>query len=70
MSRKSVVGVMSFLTVLNVLCFVLALSTTSRAAPSGKNAEALAKDPAFAKAVVAIVQACKINLDLAKLECP
>ena len=70
MSRKSVVGAVGLLTALNVLMFALAFSTTSHAAVSSKDVAALAKDPAFAKAVIAIVQTCKINLDVAKLECP
>jgi hypothetical protein len=70
MSRKSIISAAGFLTALNLLAAVVASSTSSHAANSSTNVAALAKDPAFAKAVFAVVQTCKVNLDLARLECP
>jgi hypothetical protein len=72
MIRKSgitilVIGVL--LTALNTGILVLQLSLPSKAAVAGMNHQALAGDTDFKRAVQLVVEACKVNVDLAKLQC-
>jgi hypothetical protein len=70
MSRKGVAVGLGFWTALNLIALVAINSTASNAAIAGRNAAALARDPDFTKAVMAVVQTCKVNIDLASIECP
>jgi hypothetical protein len=45
------------------------LSSTSVASVAGKDQQALLKDPDFVRAVQAVVEACSINMNTAKIKC-
>jgi hypothetical protein len=57
------------LTALNVGSLVLNLSLPARAAVAGMSYQDLVRDPDFTRAVHSIVQQCKVNIDLAKVNC-
>ena len=72
MNRKTgitilVVGVL--LTALNAGILVLQLSLPSKAAVAGMNHQALSGDTDFKRAVQSVVEACRVNVDLAKVQC-
>jgi hypothetical protein len=71
MSRKLMTALLSLLcllTALNLSGPVLNLSP-ARAAIAGMSYQELVRDPDFTRAVISIVQKCKVNVDLAKLDC-
>ena len=57
------------LTALNIAVLIVNLSQPSRAAGAGMSYEDLVRDPEFTRAVKAIVQECRVNVDIAKLSC-
>ena len=72
MSRKLMTALLSLLcllTALNLSGLVLNLSVPARAAIAGMSYQELVRDPDFTRAVISIVQKCKVNVDLAKLDC-
>ncbi len=72
MSRKLMTALLSLLcllTALNLSGLVLNLSVPARAAIAGMSYQELVRDPDFTRAVISILQKCKVNVDLAKLEC-
>ena len=72
MSRKLMTALLSLLcllTALNLSGMVLNLSVPARAAIAGMSYQELVRDPDFTRAVISIVQKCKVNVDLAKLAC-
>ena len=72
MSHKLMTGLLSLLcllTALNLSGMVLNLSVPARAAIAGMSYQELVRDPDFTRAVISIVQKCKVNVDLAKLDC-
>ena len=69
MSRKFAFALLGMLTALNVLALAINLSPPSRAAVAGMDHVKLANDPDFARAVKAVVEHCRVNIDLAKLQC-
>jgi hypothetical protein len=72
MSRKLMTALLSLLcllTALNLSGMVLNLSVPARAAIAGMSYQELVRDPDFTRAVISIVQKCKVNVDLAKLDC-
>ena len=72
MSRKIMTALLSLLcllTALNISGLVVNLSVPARAAIAGMSYQELARDPDFTRAVLSIVQKCKVNVDLAKLDC-
>ena len=72
MSRKIMTVLLSLfclLTALNISGLVVNLSVPARAAIAGMSYQELARDPDFTRAVLSIVQKCKVNVDLAKLDC-
>jgi hypothetical protein len=72
MSRKLMTALLSLLCLLaalNLSGMVLNLSVPARAAIAGMSYQELVRDPDFTRAVISIVQKCKVNVDLAKLDC-
>jgi hypothetical protein len=68
MSRRLKVALI-VLTVLNGLALAINISRPTRAAVGAKAYEDLLDDPDFTLAVQAVVEKCKLNLDIAKLQC-
>jgi hypothetical protein len=72
MSRKIMTALLSLLcllTALNLSGLAVNLSVPARAAIAGMSYQELVRDPDFTRAVISIVQKCKVNVDLAKLDC-
>jgi hypothetical protein len=72
MSRKfmaALIVLSCLLTALNVGSLVLNLSLPAKAAVAGMSYQDLVRDPDFTRAVHSIVQKCKVNVDLAKVNC-
>jgi hypothetical protein len=72
MSRKLMTALLSLLCLLATLIvsgLVLNSAVPARAAIAGMGYQELVRDPDFARAVLSIVQKCKVNVDLAKLDC-
>jgi hypothetical protein len=71
MSRKTtvIVAIAGILTILNAGLLVLQLSPPSKAAIAGMDAQGLARDGDFKRAVQLVVEGCKVNVDLAKVQC-
>ena len=72
MSRKLMTALLSLLcllTALNLSGLAVNLSVPARAAIAGMSYQELVRDPDFTRAVISIVQKCKVNVDLAKLDC-
>ena len=57
------------LAVLNTLALAINISRPTKAAVGAKSYEDLLDDPDFTLAVQAVVERCKLNLDIAKLQC-
>ena len=57
------------LTALNAGVLILQLSGSSKAAVGGMNAQSLASDSDFKRAVQEIIEACRVNVDIAKVKC-
>jgi hypothetical protein len=53
---------------LNAIALIINLSQPTKAI-AGKSYEDLMRDPDFTRAVQSIVQACKVNVDIAKVVC-
>jgi hypothetical protein len=73
MYRKTGIALLAaggVLTVLNAAVLILQLSASSNAAVGGMNAQALANDNDFKLAVQTVVEACRVNVDLGKVQCP
>jgi hypothetical protein len=68
MSRRLKV-VLVVLTVLNAVALAINLSLPTKAAVGAKSYEDLLDDPDFTLAVQAVIEKCKVNLDIAKLQC-
>jgi hypothetical protein len=72
MLRKTgitLVVIACLLTVLNIGFIILQLSFPSKAAVGGMDAQALSRDSDFRRAVQTVVEACKVNVDIAKVQC-
>ena len=57
------------LTAINAGVLILQLSGSSKAAVAGMNAQSLAGDADFKRAVQDIVEACRVNVDIARVKC-
>ena len=51
------------------IALIVNISQPSRAAVGGMSYQELMRDPDFTRAVKSIAQACKVNVDIAKLVC-
>lgn len=72
MSRKPGVLVLALIlmaTVLNVSILIFNLTLPSRAAVAGMDYHALVTDSDFKRATQTIVEACRVNADLGKVQC-
>ena len=67
MSLKAATTLAGLLLALNLVVMALDFPSPSRAA--GMNARHLEADPDFVRAVHSIVEHCKVNVDLARVEC-
>ena len=68
MSRRLKVALIA-LAVLNALALAINISRPTKAAVGAKSYEDLLDDPDFTLAVQAVIEKCKVNLDIAKLQC-
>jgi len=57
------------LTVLNAIALITNFSLPVGAAIAGKTYNDLISDPDFTRAVQSIAQKCRVNVDIARLEC-
>jgi hypothetical protein len=69
MSLKAVTTLVALLLALNLVVMALDFSSPSRAAVAGMKSRQLEADPDFVRAVRSIAEHCKVNVDLARLEC-
>ena len=72
MSRRTtntLLVLLCLLSALNGITLVLNISSPLRAALGGMSYQELINDADFTRAVKAIAQECKVNIDLAKLTC-
>ena len=69
MSRRMLLGLVCLATALNVGILILNFSSPSVANVAGVDQHALLKDRDFVRAVQAVVQACSVNVDIAKIKC-
>ena len=72
MSRKPATMMLVLIlvaTALNVSILILNLTLPSRAAVAGMDYQALVTDSDFKRAVQTIVQACRANVELGKVQC-
>jgi hypothetical protein len=73
MYRKTGIALLAaggLLTALNAAVLILQLSASSNAAVGGMNAQSLASDSDFRSAVQTVVESCRVNVDLGKVQCP
>jgi len=63
------VGLLGLLSLFNPIALVLTNSQSSKAAVEGMKYEDLMRDPDFTRAVKSIAQQCKVNVDVAALQC-
>jgi hypothetical protein len=62
-----VIAALCFLTALNITVLVISLSLTSKAAtPSYQE---MINDPSFTRAVQTIVEQCRVNVDIGRVQC-
>ena len=69
MSKRMFLGLVCVATALNVGILIANLSSSSIAGVAGMDHHALTRDQDFVWAVQSIVQACKVNVDTAKINC-
>jgi hypothetical protein len=69
MPTKVVTTALCALLALNLMVLTLNLAGPSRAAVAGMSARRLEADPDFVRAVHAIVERCRVNVDLATVKC-
>ncbi len=72
MFRKTGIAILvvgCLLTALNAGVLLVQLSAASKAAVAGMDAQALARDADFKRAVQEIVEACRINIDIGRVKC-
>jgi hypothetical protein len=69
MARRTLLATLVVLTALNLIVMIVNLSAPSKAAVSGLTYHDLVADSDFTRAVQSIVQACRVNVDTAKVQC-
>ena len=69
MSQKAVTILAAVLLAINLAVMALDFSSPSRAAIAGMKSRQLEADPDFVRAVHSIVERCRVNVDLARVEC-
>ena len=68
MSRRAKVAILS-LTALNAVALVINISLPTRAAVGGMTYNDLIADLDFVLAVQDVMQRCRVNVDIARMEC-
>jgi len=68
MSRRAKLTLV-VVTALNAIALIINVSLPTRAAVGGKSYEDLAADSDSTRAVQSVVQKCRVNVDIARLEC-
>jgi hypothetical protein len=68
MSRKVKIATL-FLTALNAIALVINISLPTRAAIGGKSYQDLVSDRDFVLAVQDVMQRCRVNVDIGRMEC-
>ncbi len=63
------VSLLCVLSLLTAIALVVNLSQSSKAAVGGMSYQDLVNDPDFTRAVKSIVESCKVNVDIAKVNC-
>ena len=67
MSCKAVMATLCFLAVVNIMMLLISFSLPSKAAtPSYKE---MINDPNFTRAVKTIIEQCRVNVDVGKVQC-
>jgi hypothetical protein len=69
MSQKVATTLVGLLLALNLVATAFNFSSPSRAAVAGMKSRQLEADPDFVRAVHSIVEHCKVNVDVARVEC-
>jgi hypothetical protein len=69
MARRTLLATLVVLTALNLIVMIVNLSAPSKAAVSGLTYRDLVADSDFTRAVQSIVEACRVNVDTAKVQC-
>ena len=69
MAARMIMVLVCLATALNVGILIVNLSSSSVASVAGMDQQALTRDPDFVQAVQSIVQACSVNVDIAKVRC-
>ena len=69
MSLKAATTLLGLLLALNLAVMAFNFASPSRAAIAGMKSRQLEADPDFVRAVRSIAEHCKVNGDLARLEC-
>jgi hypothetical protein len=69
MSRKVMIAVLCLLSAVNIIGLAVTVSLQARAAVGGMSYQELMNDPDFARAVKSIAEACRVNVDIARLKC-
>ena len=64
-----IMTLLCLVSVLNAIVLFVNLSQPSRAAVGGMSYQELVNDPDFVRAVKAVAQNCRVNVDIAKLVC-
>lgn len=68
MPRKAIL-LLSLMTILNVIVLAINISLPTRAAVGGMSYQDLIRDPDFTRAVKSVAEQCKVNVDIARVEC-
>jgi hypothetical protein len=69
MSKTVIMVTICVLLALNLIVSIMNFSGPSKAAVAGMTFKSLTSDADFVKAVKAIAGTCKVNVDLARVEC-
>jgi hypothetical protein len=69
MLRRLLPATLLILTLLNVIGLIANLSAPSKAAGADMKYENLINDRDFVRAVHSIVEACQVNVEMAKVKC-
>jgi len=69
MSRSIVAAVLCLLLALNLAALGVNLSREAKATVAGMKSQDLSADQDFAQAVRSVVEKCKVNVDIGKLQC-
>jgi hypothetical protein len=67
MSYKVVMATLCFLTVLNIMVLVISFSLPSKA--TTPSYQEMINDPNFTRAVKTIIEQCRVNVDIARVQC-